>query len=104
MCSDPQKLLSYYSNKINIYDNPSFIPLPDWNSCPPPPSQIYLEPEYVYPPFGPYMPSYSIPIQPPLYYAGELCANTSAPSGGTIPAPCAPCGATRPAPCGPCGR
>jgi hypothetical protein len=97
-CSDSQKLLSYYSNKINIYDNPSFIPLPDWNSCPPPPAQIYMEPEYVFPSAGPYMPLFSIPIQPPMYYAGEACADTRK--------PCAPCGTTTRSgsSCGPCGR
>ena len=96
-CSDAQKILSYYSNKINIYDNPSFIIIPDWNSCPPPP-QLYIVPELVCPPAGPYMPPVIMPIQPPMYYAGEPCGNTRT--------PCAPCGNTpsTTAPCGPCGR
>ena len=100
-CSDSQKLLTYYSNKINIYDNASFIPLPNWNSCPPAP-QIYIEPEYIYPPAGPYMPPVVVPVQPLMYYAGEYCGNTNAPSNTA--APCGPCGTTTAAPCGPCGR
>lgn len=31
-----QKLISYYSDKVNIYTNNCFIPLPTWQSCPPP--------------------------------------------------------------------
>ena len=30
------------SDKVNIYTNPCFIPLPSWNSCPPPPLPIAL--------------------------------------------------------------
>ena len=85
MCSDPQKLLSYYSNKINIYDNSSFISLPYWNSCPPPP-QLYIVPELVYPPAGPYLSPFIVPIQPPLYYAGTACTTSS------ITTSCGPCG------------
>lgn len=100
MCSVPPKLLSYYSNKINIYDNCSFIPLPSWNSCPPP-AQIYLAPEYVYPRAGPYVPPVKVPIMPSFNYPGELCGNTSAGCG-----PCGggsgPCGSSS-GPCGPCG-
>ena len=87
----PPKLLSYYSNKINIYKNDCYIPLPSWNSCPPPP-QIYITPQIVYPPAGPYIPSVIVPIQQPVSYPGVYCGN--APSGS-----CGPCG-----PCGPCGR
>ena len=46
-CPAPPKLLSYYSNKVNIYNNPSFIPLPTWRACPPPPC-IYLTPQVYY--------------------------------------------------------
>lgn len=96
-CSVPTKSISYYSNKINIYDNDSFIPLPNWKSCPPP-SQIYIVPELVYPPAGPYMPPVVVPLQAPLYYAGEYCGNKRAPSG------CGPCATPSATPCGPCGR
>ena len=85
MSSAPPKLLSYYSNKINIYNNDCYIRLPDWNSCPPP-QQIYIAPQYIFPPPGPYAPPVIVPIQPPLYYPGELCGNTPSAS------------------CGPCGR
>ena len=98
-CSVPTKLLTYYSNKVNIYDNPSFIPLPDWNSCPPLP-QIYLMPEYVYPPAGPYVPPVIIPLKPPFNYPGAYCDNISSSCGpcGGGSAPCGPCGGA------PCGR
>jgi hypothetical protein len=102
-CSAPPKLLSYYSNKVNIYNNDCYIPLPSWNSCPPPP-QIYLAPEYVYPPAGPYIPPETIPLNPPLNYPGAPCASAPCgPCGGGASAPCGPCGGGR-APCGPCGR
>jgi len=97
-CTAPPKLLSYYSNKINIYNNDCFIRLPDWNSCPPPP-QIYVMPEFVLPSPGPYAPPIVVPIQPPTYYAGELCGNASYGS-----APCGPCGSASRTSCGPCGR
>ena len=87
-CSVPSKLLSYYSNKVNIYNNDCFIRLPDWNSCPPPP-QIYISPVIVYPPAGPYIPSVIEPIQQPLFYPGAFCGNTSGSCGD---APCGPCG------------
>jgi hypothetical protein len=87
-CSVPSKLLTYYSNKINIYDNESFIPLPDWNSCPPP-SQIYIMPEFVYPSAGPYIPPVIVPVPPPLYYPGAYCGPCNSASSTT---PCGPCG------------
>jgi hypothetical protein len=87
--SDPPKLLTYYSNKINIYDNSSFIQLPDWVNCAPLP-QIYLEPEYVYPSPGPYVPPVIVPIMPPFNYPGAYCGNKSTPCVTTS--------------CGPCGR
>jgi hypothetical protein len=99
-CSAPTKLVSYYSNKINIYDNCAFIPLPEWNSCPPQP-QIYITPVVVYPPIGPYSPPEIVPLPQPVNYPGAycspLCNNPNAPSGcGGVPS-----GVT---PCGPCGR
>jgi len=85
MSSAPPKLLSYYSNKVNIYNSDCYIKLPDWNSCPPPP-QIYIIPEYVHPPAGPYAPPIIVPLPLPTYYAGEFC-------GGAAPrASCGPCG------------
>lgn len=103
-CSAPSKLLSYYSNKVNIYNNDCYIRLPDWNSCPPP-AQIYMVPEYVYPSPGPYVPPVIVPGEIPLYNAGELCGNTSGSCGpcGSGAEPCGPCGNTS-TPCGPCGR
>jgi len=97
-CLAPQKLLSYYSNKINIYDNCSFIPLPSWNSCPPP-AQIYIGPEYVYPRPGPYVPPVTVPIMPSFNYPGAYCDKPCGPCGDT---PCGPCGGGN-TPCGPCG-
>jgi len=100
-CSAPSKLLSYYSNKVNIYNNDCYIRLPDWNSCPPP-AQIYMVPEYVYPSPGPYVPPVIVPGEIPLYNAGELCGNTQGSCGGAEP--CGPCGGNTSTPCGPCGN
>ncbi len=47
-CPTPQ-LLSYYSNRINIYNNSCFIKLPNYKTCPPPSC------------------TYIIPPNPPLY-------------------------------------
>ncbi len=43
-CPAAPKLVCYYSNKINIYDNNCFIPLPNYQTCPPPPPFAYLVP------------------------------------------------------------
>jgi hypothetical protein len=41
---DPQKQISYYTNKINIYDNDCFIPMPSWRYSLPPPPGAYFRP------------------------------------------------------------
>ena len=46
-CSAPPKLLSYYTNKVNIYNNPNFIKLPNYTTCPPPP--LYYYPPHPHP-------------------------------------------------------
>ncbi len=94
-CTVPPKLLTYYSNKVNIYDSNCFIPLPDWRSCAPPPC-IYMAPQLVYPPAGPYVPPAVCPVpqplNPPGAYCGKIiapcntpCYNGSAPVGTEIP-------------------
>ena len=56
-------LLSYYSDKINIYKNDCFAPLPVERS-PPPPSMIIYQPlgncgqPYQTPTYNPYSPYY----------------------------------------------
>ena len=45
---DPPKLLSYYTNKINIYTSDCFIPLPNYRTCPPP-SMVYIYPNTLAP-------------------------------------------------------
>ena len=73
MSCSPQRLLSYYSNRVNIYDNSGFIPLPNYKTCPPP-SMIMLQPNpNNYKPYG-----YS--------YAGQPINTNLPPSNG-----CAPC-------------
>ncbi len=47
-CSVP-RLVSYYSNKVNIYDSNCFIALPNYRTCPPP-SCIILGPPNGIPP------------------------------------------------------
>ena len=49
-CKVPPKLLTYYTNKVNIYDNPNYIKLPNYVTCPPPPLYYYPYPyPYSYP-------------------------------------------------------
>ncbi len=45
---DPPKLLSYYTDKINIYKSDCFIPLPNYRTCPPP-SMCYSYPTALLP-------------------------------------------------------
>ena len=75
--SRPTKL--YYSNKINIYDNSSFIVLPYLKTCPPPPS-IYIAPTIIYPSVNPDYPPSIQPAPVPINYPGAYQS------------------------CGPCGR
>jgi hypothetical protein len=77
-CAVPTKLLSFYSNKVNIYDSSCFIKLPDWKSCPAP-SCIILAPQLVYPPAGPYVPPAVCPVPQPLNPPGAYCGNIIAP-------------------------
>ena len=122
-CSIP-KLVSYYSNKVNIYDSNCFIPLPPYKTCPPP-SCILLAPQVVFPGAGPYCPPITSmmpqPVNYPGAYCGKLiapynppCGNNSVNYGTSIPCGpcgtpsqttgCAPCSSAPPpsAPCGPC--
>ncbi len=85
-CSTAPKLLNYYSNKVNIYDSKCFIPMPEWRSCPPPPC-IYLAPNLVYPPAGPYCPPTVQPILLPVNPPGAHCGRIIAPNNS----PCGPC-------------
>ena len=57
----------YYSNKINIYNNSSFIVLPYLKTCPPPPS-IYIAPTVVYPSVNPDIPPAIQPAPVPINY------------------------------------
>jgi len=77
-CTVPPKLLTYYSNKVNIYDSSCFILLPNWRSCPPPPS-IYIAPQIVYPPAGPYIPPTVCPFPQSLHFPGTYCSGVNAP-------------------------
>lgn len=70
--SNAPKLLCYYNNKINIYNNDNFIPLPGWSSCPPPPMQFIVPGVFSQVPCAP---PAVIPMQSPLYPAG--CYNTN---------------------------
>lgn len=69
-CSAP-RLLSYYSDKVNIYDSKCFIPLPNYKTCPPP-SCTWLTPGEVY--FQGYScPPLIKPLAPPLVPPGLCC-------------------------------
>lgn len=77
-CSIPTKLVSYYSNKVNIYDSDCFIRLPNYITCPPPPC-IYIAPQMVFPPAGPYIPPAICPVPQPLNPPGLYCGQINAP-------------------------
>jgi hypothetical protein len=69
MCSLAPSLLVHYGNKINIYDNANFIPMPGWVSCPAPPMEI-IAPVYVsQTPCGPHVTGpVPQPVNPPGSY------------------------------------
>ena len=60
---------SCYGEKINIYNNPNFIPMPAWVSCIPPSMEIIAPAVLCQPPCGPpvvsFMPQ---PVNPRLSY------------------------------------
>lgn len=98
MSCSVSRLVSYYSDKVNIYDNKSFIKLPNYRTCPAP-SCIILAPQIVIPGPGPYAPPITSFIPQPLNYPGAFCGGgvsygTSIPFGGTPSQPtgCIPCG------------
>ena len=66
MSKDPEKLLRYYCNKVNIYTSKCFVPVPP-NSCPPPPMiQLQYCPPPCPPPYPPPCPPpYPPPCLPP---------------------------------------
>lgn len=78
-CCNPPKLLSYYSNKINIYDSKYFAKLPNWTSSPAP-SQVYIAPMYVYPPTRPNGPTPIYHIPQLLNPVGSYCGNIQMPN------------------------
>ena len=101
MSCNPSKLLSYYSNKVNIYNSNCFIPLPPYKTCPAPPC-IILAPQVVIPGPGPYsLPTTSFMPQP-LNVTGSYCGNIIAPYNSPRGNNSINCGTTTP--CGPCGN
>ena len=95
-CTAPSRLVSYYSPKVNIYNSECFIPLPNWKSCPAPPC-IYLAPQLVYPPAGPYIPPVVCPMPQPLNPPGAYCAGIIASNKS-----CGPCSGSAPSGCSSC--
>lgn len=85
-CSITPKLVSFYTNKVNIYDSDCFIKLPNYRTCPPPPC-IYLAPQIVYPPTGPYDQPAVCPVPQPLNYPGAYCGIAIAPYNPVCAAP-----------------
>ena len=73
-----------FSNKINIYDNSSFIPLPYLKTCPPP-TAIYIAPAVVYPSINSQAPPHIQRAPVPINYYEGCYSNTSR-------GPCGPCG------------
>lgn len=73
-CTVP-KLLSYYSDKINIYKSDSFIIVPAWRTCPPPSIPI-IGPSVVVPYYGPIIPP-MMPQNVPKNNGGACCDSCS---------------------------
>jgi hypothetical protein len=99
-CSITPKLLSFYTNKVNIYDSDCFIALPNYKTCPPPPC-VYIAPQMVFPPAGPYVPPAVCPIPQPVNPSGSYCGQLIAPYNPVCGNPSINCGTE--IPCGPCG-
>ena len=107
MSTSTPRLVSYYSNKFNIYTSDCFIKLPYYRTCPPP-SMLYLTPtEVCQGPCGPTV----VPVPQPLFPPGTFCrtgcdpleiAQTACAPCGTAQTGCAPCGTAQTA-CAPCG-
>ena len=68
MSCSATRLVSYYSDKVNIYDSKSFIKLPNYRTCPPP-SCILMAPPFHFPvkpgPVPPPVPPFNYPGAPP---------------------------------------
>lgn len=69
-CTFPN-LLSYYSDKINIYKSSSFIQVPTWQTCPPP-SIPFIGPSVLVPYYGPIIP----PIMPQNVPKNNTCCDS----------------------------
>jgi Leucine-rich repeat (LRR) protein/ribosomal protein L35AE/L33A len=82
--SYPPKLLSYYSNKVNIYNNNCLIKLPSKQPTPAP-SCVYISPVLVYPPKEPGCPPHVVKLPQPLFPPGTFCNNCPEPEPPTIP-------------------
>lgn len=67
MSCSVKPLLTYYTDKINIYNNDNFIRIPDWVSCPAPPMLIMapaiLSSQPCAPPTIDFLPQSVAPIQ-----------------------------------------
>ncbi len=83
MSCTPPKLLSYYSNKVNIYTSDCFIPLPAWRTCPPPSMPIIGPATTQCGPCGPMIIPLGEPLYPPRPYVG---------GGNNCGGGCGPCG------------
>ena len=95
-CSIP-RLISYYSDKVNIYNSDCFVKLPPYRTCPAPSMICLIAPQVCQGPCGPII----VPIPPPVFPAGTFCQTGCGPCG-TTESGCGPCGTTESG-CGPCG-
>jgi hypothetical protein len=80
-CSIP----NIYTNKINIYDNKQFIPLPPWRACPPPSMMIIAPSVTTINNCGQVE---TIPLTQPTNPPLTFCGSCIYPPRGS----CAPCG------------
>lgn len=70
------RLVSYYSDKVNIYNSNCFIPLPNYRTCPPP-SMIILQPAPTNNcnPYGQYCNPSPPPAPPPAPPPQSICSS-----------------------------
>ena len=72
-----------YGGKLNIYDNPNFIPMPSWVSCAPPSMEIIAPAVQCQPLCGPPITTFlPQPVNPTLSYYFYNDTNGSRPVFG----------------------
>ena len=77
----------FCNNKINIYNNDCFIPLPNYRTCPPP-SMIIIAPFMVFPSIHPDCPPPTFSVPQPLIKPDVVCQSCTLPLSQTSCSTC----------------